>query len=403
MKIHKSIVTIVGGGNSSYTLTSLLSNAGHTINLLTRRPEQWSNEIRMELTFPDGTLNDVLSGRINKVSDNPKDVIPEADIIILSLPVSKYRTLLHFIAPFLNRKKRTIIGTVYGQGGFNWMVNEIISKFQLETVVYFASGLIPWITRTREYGKTGINYGPKSVNIAAVFPPKEFSNLNELLFDDLCYTYFGVGKYVMADNFLSLTLSVDNQIIHLSRLFGLNEKFGGYWQTIEKVPYFYRDFDDLSAKLLEKLDADYSKIRKEIRIRYPQKSFKYMLDYINLERLSYNSSNSNIRDSFINSKTLNQIPTPVIKNEFGLWTFDKNHRFFMDDLYYGLAIAKWIGQKLNLDTPVIDRIINWAQDIVNDVILDNCGLIERSGSIDLEFKTGIPSTYGFSSIDQIID
>ena len=403
MNKRKAIITIVGGGNSSYTLISLLSSAGHKVNLLTPEPEKWSNQVTMELILHDGTIKATLPGHLNMISSNPGSIIPESEIIILSLPVSKYRVALHEIAPFIRRNKKTYIGTIYGQGGFNWMVEEIIDKFQLKNIVYFSSGLIPWITRVKDLGKTGLNYGSKIVNVVAVHPDEEYNELQNLLLDDLCYSYFGTGRFVKADNFISLTLSVDNQIVHLPRLYGLFKKFGGRWKTLAEVPFFYRDYDDLSSGMLAQLDEDYTRIRNKIKELYPDKSFKYMLNYLDLERLSHNSSNTRIKESLTNSKELNQIATPVIQNEEGFWIFDKNHRFFTDDLYYGLAIAKWIGQKLSLDTPAIDQIIRWAQDVVEDTILNENGMVDVERSSNPEFKYGIPSTYGFKTIDSIMD
>jgi hypothetical protein len=283
------------------------------------------------------------------------------------------------------------------------MVEEIIAGFNLENIVYFSSGLIPWITRVKELGKTGYNFGSKIVNVAAIHPDEEFIELQDLLLDDLCFNYFGNGRFVKADNFISLTLSADNQIVHLPRLFGLHKKSGGRWKTLSEVPMFYRDYDDYSSDMLAQLDGDYTRIRNKIKKLYPEKSFTYMLNYLDLERLSHNSSNTNIKESLTNSKELNQIATPVIQNEDGFWIIDKNHRFFKDDLYYGLAIAKWIGQKLSLDTPAIDEIILWAQNIVNDTIMNEKGIFEVESSSNPDFKHGIPSTYSFLTVDSIID
>jgi len=403
IKNRRTTITLVGGGNSSYTIICLLSHAGHTVNLLTPDAGEWSYNVKMESVLDDGTLKSSLPGQLNKISSNPEIVIPDSEIILLGLPVSKYRVVLHEIAPFIRRDKKIYIGTIYGQGGFNWMVEEIIAKYQLKHVVYFSSGLIPWITRVKEFGKSGFNYGSKIVNIAAVYPGEGFDELQGLLLDDLCFNYFGTGKFVKVDNFLSLTLSVDNQIVHLPRLYGLYKKFGGRWKALKEVPFFYLDYDDLSASLMEQLDEDYTRIRNKIRELYPEKSFKYMLNYIDLERLSHNSSNTRIKESLTNSKELNQIITPVVQDKNGSWILDKNHRFFKDDLYYGLAISKWIGQKLSIDTPAIDKIILWAQDIVNDTLLNETGIVEVKSSDNPDFKYGIPSTYGFSSVNETID
>lgn len=60
-------------------------------------------------------------GDINKCSSDFKDVIPDADLIFLCLPVHQYRVALKNLAPYINRdKKEVFIGTIYGQAGFNW-------------------------------------------------------------------------------------------------------------------------------------------------------------------------------------------------------------------------------------------------------------------------------------------
>ena len=66
-------------------------------------------------------------GDINVLSDDYKDVIPDADVIFLCMPVHQYRNALKKLAPFINRsKKEVFIGTIYGQAGFNWMVSSTV-------------------------------------------------------------------------------------------------------------------------------------------------------------------------------------------------------------------------------------------------------------------------------------
>jgi hypothetical protein len=148
-------------------------------------------------------------------------MISDKRIVEMSKSVSKYRLMLNKIAPYINRDKKVFVGTIYGQGGFNWMMDHVIREYKLQNVVYFSIGLLPWITRTKAYGEIGINYGSKAVNVVAIEPQTEFDTLNNGLLDSLCFNYFGKGKFLLSSLFLSLTLSVDNQIIHLSRLYGL--------------------------------------------------------------------------------------------------------------------------------------------------------------------------------------
>lgn len=393
-------ITIVGGGSSAHTLIPMLSHCGHEVSLLTQRPNSWGSTVTMQVRDVDNVTVQSLTGRLARAAADPAAVIPEADIIVLCLPVHQYRNMLHQIAPHVSRRKKQWIGCIYGQAGVNWMMREIIRKFRLEMTGYFAFGLLPWICRIEAYGHCGINYGPKTTNVAAVYPRSDFAWLNECFFQDICFRYFGRGAVRQAENFLSLTLSADNQIIHPARCYGLFRRYGDHWNSEEAIPYFYRDFDEESADILQRLDDEYSLVRNRIIARFPGNDFQYMLNYLELEKLSYHSCNTDIRQSFVESKTLHHIKPPVVF-EKNRWTLDKNHRFFRDDINYGLCIAKWFADQLDIPTPMIDIILQWAKTIRSESYSLEKGLAipeaDRNG-----FSYGIPPVYGLESIDQVI-
>ncbi len=394
-------ILIVGGGNSTHSLIPLLSKPNNKISLLSRNPKDWKREIAMQFRNKSDEIIATLKGTLDKVSDSIEDLVPEADIIILSLPVCQYRKHIDLIAPHINRDKEVFIGTIYGQGGYNWMIENAKKRYYLDKLVYFASGLLPWIARTIKYGEIGVNYGCKKVNVAAVYPKEKFQILKSILLDDLCYKFFKKGEYVQADNFLSLTLSVDNQIIHQTRMYSLFLTEGGTWKKEEAIPYFYRDYDEASANVLSQLDEEYTLIRERIKEFNPNGDYTYMLNYLDLERLSYGSANTNIKESFTKSETLGNIKTPTIYKD-GEYRFDPTHRFFKDDIYYGIAIAKWIAEKSNIPTPTIDKIIKWAEAIMKSPILNKENkLIARSTSDNYIY--GTPDVYGFKNFDEIID
>lgn len=400
----KKQLVICGGGSSSHTVIPFLNESIFDVSVYTSRPEKWSNKIELEWHNPSGKVLGEYSGIIKKASSNPEELFPEADYVVFCMPVHKYRVALHEIAPYLNKNKNVFVGTVYGQGGWNWMVDEIKKKHSLNNIVTFAFGLIPWICRLIEYGKKGVTYGCKAVNYAAVSPNQYFDQVNNEFFNEVCYKWFGKGKTEKSDNFISLTLSVDNQIIHTSRCFGLYKACGKTWKNQDDVPWFYRDYDDISAKLLADLDTDYSKIRETIKEMYPEKKFTHMLDYLSLERFSYQSANTDIKESFITSQTLVSIKTPVKQNGEGLWEVDKNHRFFLDDIYYGNCIAKWMAEQLNIKTPTIDEILHWAQDVRGERLIDeNNRLILDSEDLIQPLKAGMPCYYGFKNIQDCVD
>lgn len=397
-------LVVCGGGSSAHTLIPLLNNSGFEVSIYTSRPQQWASNIELEWHDPSGKVLGCYEGSIKKASNNPAELFTDADYVVFCMPVHKYRVALHEIAPYLNQNKTVFVGTIYGQGGWNWMVDEIKKEFHLNNLVTFAFGLIPWICRIIEYGHKGVTYGCKSVNYAAVYPNHFFKQVNEELLEKICFKWFGKGQVVQSDNFISLTLSVDNQIIHTSRCLGLYKVNGPTWKKKEDVPWFYRDYDDVSAQLLADLDADYTCIRNAIKRLCPEKDFSYMLDYLALERFSYQSQNTDVKESFVNSQTLVSIGTPVVENNDGLWELDRNHRFFLDDIYYGNMIAKWMAEQLGIKTPTIDDILQWAQLVRGEHFIDSDNnLLLDSKDLSSPFKCGIPSVYGFNSIEDCID
>lgn len=397
-------MVICGGGSSAHALIPLLNDSDFEVSILSSRPNLWHDEIELQYQDTDGNLLNRFLGKISKASANPGELIPDADFIVLCMPVHKYRVCLHSISSYINPKKTVCIGAIYGQGGFNWMVDEIKRLYSLENVVAFSFGLIPWICRTIEYGHIGVTYGCKAYNVAAVSQDSMFGELKKIFLDQVCYRWFGKGETHQAKNFLSLTLSVDNQIIHPSRCFGLYKRYGKTWDRKELVPMFYKDYDELSATILRDLDSDYSRVREEIKKRYPREDFSYMLDYLSLERLSYNSCNTDIRESFITSQTLTAIGTPVIQDSDGRWMIDINHRFFLDDIYYGICIAKWFAQKLNLGVQTIDAILEWVQRIRSENIIDisTGNLLLDSKDLCAPLKSGMPNFYGYEELDDVI-
>ena len=233
-------------------------------------------------------------------------------------------------------------------------------------------------------------------------PRNKFDLLNEIFFQDLAVRWHGKGEFHQACSFLSLTLSVDNQIVHPGRCYGLWKRYGGKWATDNDIPYFYKDFDDVSAECMRLLDADYEKVRDAVRKRFPKRDFKYMLDYLNLERTTHNSENVNIKDSLKNSEQLALIKTPTVQLEDGTYALNTGCRFFTDDIPYGNLIARWIGQELGVETPFIDEILVWAGEISGKNYLVD-GKINKDYCSPDCLSTGIPPSYGITNVNEILD
>ena len=122
-------LVICGGGNSAHTLIPLLRDSIFEVSIYTSRPEKWATKVELEWHNPKGEVMGKYWGNLKEASNKPEDLFPFADYVVFCMPVHKYRVALHTIAPFLNKDKHVIIGTVYGQAGWNWMVDEIRTEY----------------------------------------------------------------------------------------------------------------------------------------------------------------------------------------------------------------------------------------------------------------------------------
>lgn len=418
--IQSLTTCIVGGGNSAHVLAPFLAEAGHHVRLLTRKPDKWHDLVYCHLT--DGKTGEVTNthvGRLDKVSSNPADVVPGADVVILCMPVHQYRAALNLVAPFIQGDREVFVGTIYGQGGFNWMVHTDVEKaHDLKNVVTFAVGSIPWICRTVEYGQSVACYGGKKVNIAAVSPADKFDKLNRIFLQDISARPLHTGEFKQACSFLALTLSVDNQIIHPARCYGLWTRYQGRWASASDVPLFYRDCDQVSAENLFRLDAEYTAIRNALRKRVPDRPWTYLLSYLELEGLQHDnqkqmqSTEPMVTDDALiatmlhtlkESPQLAAIPTPTVLGHNGTRRLDFDCRFFTDDIPYGLLVAKSLAVKLQVETPFIDGVIIWAQTVRGEDYLDSHGHINTEYCLGAKFVTGIPEAYGLDKLEDILD
>jgi hypothetical protein len=92
---------------------------------------------------------------------------------------------------------------------------------------------------------------------------------------------------------------------------------------------------------------------------------------LELENLNHSSGNFDIRESMKESKQLAAFLAPTLPaKDCVSRTLNTEGRFFTDDIPFGLLVVKWIGDKLGADTPFIDEVITWAQNLRFESFVD---------------------------------
>ena len=131
MKIR---IALVGGGAGNHVLLARLDRSKFDVSLLTRKPHaDWN----VHAQFQDGTI---VQGAPKIVSDNPQDVIPHADVILLSCPAHAHQPILQNISQYV--RMNSFVGTMFGQGAFDKVAQDCGISSRL-----FALQLFPFVCR----------------------------------------------------------------------------------------------------------------------------------------------------------------------------------------------------------------------------------------------------------------
>jgi hypothetical protein len=89
---------------------------------------------------------------------------------------------------------------------------------------------------------------------------------------------------------------------------------------------------------------------------------------------------------------------PMRRVQDGAFTVDFRARYLSEDVPYGLAVLRGIAQLSGVDTPAIDRVINWAQERLGHCYLRD-GLLSGPDLV----RTRAPQAYGMNSLAHLHD
>lgn len=328
---------ICGGGALGHIMISVLSSKGYDVNLLTNHPEKWENEI-----ITTDLHGKVYNGRIKKISSDPKNVIPESDIVLLCLPGFLISSVISKIKPYL--KKDYLLGCIVASTGFFiTSISELGDKARL-----FAFQRVPYIARVEEYGKKSLLLGYKrSLNMA--FYGIDNSEYLKNMFFSILET-----EIMSLKNMFEATLTNSNPLLHPTRLYNIFKDFKEGVIYPDEI-YFYEDWNDESSELLIACDNEFQKLLLSLPVS--KNCIPSLLDYYE----SFDKSSLTQKISSI--EAFKKIKAPMNKVDGG-YVPDFSSRYFIEDIPYGLLLIKYISQIQEIQTPNIDKVIYWCQKVM---------------------------------------
>ena len=331
-------ITIVGGGNIGTQFAVHCAEKNHEVTIYTSKPEIYDGHLN--IVDENGIITH--EGVIKQATDDPKIAFQNADFIMVTMPATMMKKIASII--YSHTDNRPIIGVVPGNGGSECAFRKCIERGN----VFFGLERVPAIARLVQKGKSVKSTGYRDELHVAALPgrdAKKCADIIESIFDI---------RTVTIPNFLNLTMTPSNPILHTTRLRTL---FKGWHEGVfyDSVPLFYEDWDDSSSELLIACDEEV----QEICHALPE----FDLKYVKSLRVHYESPTVKEMTRKISSiEAFKGLETPTIRVEEGLIP-DLHSRYFTSDFSYGLIIIKQLAVFAGVNTSHIDNTLEWYQNI----------------------------------------
>lgn len=260
-------VTIVGGGNIGTQFAVHCAAKGNEVVVYTSNPDFFSKHLHIV----DQTGKIIYESDIRFATNDPEIAFRNVDLILVKVPSMMMESTAEVIYAHSNEKSK--IGVVPGNGGSECAFGKCIDRGN----VFFGIERVPAVARLVKKGDTvrAIGYREElhvsSIPIASVELCRE---IVEGIFDIPCKA---------VPNFLNLTLTPSNPILHTTRLRTI---FGDYKPgvTYDTIPLFYEEWDDASSERLLSCDEEVQDICRALP--------EFHLEYVKPLRIRYESSSA---------------------------------------------------------------------------------------------------------------
>ncbi len=331
-------VTVVGGGNVGTQIAAHCAEKGHDVTVYTSKPQSFCKK----LTVVNEKGQAIHEGTIKASTSNERQAFEGAELIFITMPAYCMDGIAKKILPYA--KKGMKIGIVPGTGGGECAFGECISA----GAVLFGIQRVPSVARLEEYGRVVRATGYRKTLHVSALPNSATEKIRaiiESVFDMECEAL---------PNYLNLTLTPSNPILHTTRLRTIFEDYkrGMYY---ESLPLFYEEWSDKTSYLLFECDAEVQRLCRAVT-EFDLSSVKSLKEHYESDTPEALTRKIRSIDGF------KGLTTPSVKEAEG-YIPDLNSRYFTADFSYGLTIIKQIADIYGVPVPSIEETLEWYDSI----------------------------------------
>ena len=326
-------VCICGGGSLGHVIAGWsAAKAKGQVSVYTGRPGKWASDIVVDT--PEG---DKLTGHIFKVSDDPREVVSPADVVLFCYPGYLIESTLKRLKPFF--RKDAFIGSVFSSTGFFFDAREVLAPDQ----PLWGFQRVPFIARVGEYGHSAHLLGYKSeLKVAVENVPTE----EKLSFAEFLSEWFE-RKVTLLNNYFEASLSNSNPLLHPAVLYDM---FAGD-KVYDRKIYLYREWSESAAELLIKMDEEFFRLLEVLPVR--RGFLPTILDYCEGKDAASLAAKLRSIPAFQN------LEAPMKQGPTG-WVPDYSSRYFSEDFPYGLKLICTLAHEKGVPVPTLDRVLEWG-------------------------------------------
>lgn len=340
-------ITLIGAGNLGHTTFKHILRRGFSPTLVTSNPKIWSPVVAL-CDVNDVSIIKVPPGAITDNYDATKD----ADLIMISSPVSAYEPILRRIKP----KPGAAICTTFQAPHIHDATKKMWPDAYGVHLQY-----VPWQAKIVEPGKSSSIVGRKNY----------LEYIGNTDWAERISTLLGMSDPPIKKHPLSFILTTSNPILHMPCYYTKWPDWDGTypsgdWRRWKDPGSLYAQMSPEAAELIELLDGEVQLIQHLIEAGSQEIIGVEPL----MQRVRYQYGDqvrdySSMQSMFNTAKMYNKSSISYMRNSNGALLPDTTSRHFTDDIPYGLdAIKKLALEHGILKTPVLDTMLAWAHKVM---------------------------------------
>ncbi|MAR86607.1 MAG: hypothetical protein CL713_05145 [Chloroflexi bacterium] len=327
-------VTILGGGNTAFSVAARLSHMGNDICLLEHPDfaESISNISATKTIILEGVL-ETGPASIEKITLDPSEALEFSDLLLLIVPAYAHKPFAEFCGPYLTDDHTVVVmpGTL---GSLEWKI--LASEFGANNMTVAEVDTAPYVCR-KTSSNSAVIWGEVTALGLGVIPSSETSSVQEMLQP----LFPGITAY---SDSLECGLSAMNPVVHPAGVL-MN---AGRVEYSRGDFYFYEEGVSSSvAKVIEAVDVERRAIGTAL-------GYELVPVAEGFHEAGF-GPRGNLWEVINGSHMLTRLKAPG----------SLDTRWLSEDIPFGISAWSKIGKQYGISCPVMDSFVQIGNIVMN--------------------------------------